>query len=855
MIYQNEALREISFPLGGIGSGSIGLSGNGMLADWEIYNRPNKGSRNGYTHIAVKAVTKEGVITRILNGDITKNLMGEYRQKEFTGYGYGPDKQSMCGFPHFRSVIFDGAFPIAKLTFTDEDFPGIVTMTAFNPFIPLDPDNSSIPAAFFEITVENKTKEEIQYQLAFCLMNPFECSVNEAFVEELPLETMEGEIHTKKAQIHRITLKNAGVDKSHTSYGDLTIATDAADVMYQTYWYRGGWQDGVVSYWNNFNSPKDLQDRTYDTPGSYDGSTLAVKLDTSSGGESKARFLLSWNVPNNYCYWGPDRGNRTWKNYYAVLFEDSAASAIYSLKNWDSLYQRTDAFRKALYGTTLDPVILDAAGATMSVLKTATVLRLEDGSFYGWEGMHEKFGSCEGTCEHVWNYAYALCFLFPTLERSIRDMEFEYSTYEDGWMVFRTKLPLGTPAGDFRACVDGQMGSVIKSYREWKISGDDAWLKKTWPAIKKVLEYAWSEANYDEWDRDKDGVLEGRQHHTLDMELFGPSSWLQSMYHAALKAAAEMAEYLGETKKAAEYREIFQKGYDWTKENLFNGSYFTHKIDLNDKSIVDHFNCADTYWNAETGEIKYQIGEGSEIDQMLGQWHSIINGLGDVLDPKQCAIALESMIQNHYKDSMRHFTNPWRIFALNDDAGSVMCDYPTGAYKPTIPIPYCEETMHGFEYAFAGLLFAAGRYRDGIKVVKAVRDRYDGQKRNPWNEIECGNNYARSMASFAFLPILSGFSFHLPKKYIGFSPVVNREDFKTMFSLGTGWGTFSMKEGKAVIRMQEGSLTLEQIGLDFAKQIDTLVIDGEEKAFVFEDGKLSFAVTKVTDKAEISYQL
>ena len=130
------------------------------------------------------------------------------------------------------------------------------------------------------------------------------------------------------------------------------------------------------------------------------------------------------------------------------------------------------------------------------------------------------------------------------------------------------------------------MGSVIKCYREWKISGDDTWLKENWDNITKVLEYAWSVENPDEWDRNKDGVLEGRQHHTLDMELFGPTSWLQSMYLAALKAAAEMADYLGCFAKAEEYRRIFQEGYQWTKDNLFNGRYFIQKTGRTDRKTV-----------------------------------------------------------------------------------------------------------------------------------------------------------------------------------------------------------------------------------------------------------------------------
>lgn len=841
MRYQEKYTEQIVFPLGGIGSGSIGLAGNGMLVDWEIFNRPAKGSRNRYSHIAIKAQNKDRVVTKVLNGDQTRELMGMYGHTGHAGYGYGPLKESMCGFPHFKKVTFDGEFPVARLTFEDHDFPGKVVLTAFNPFIPLDEDNSSIPAAFFEIEVENDSRQDWEYQIAFSVMNPFEKSENR-FVQ--------------KEGYSMILLKNSGVSEQDGSYGDLTIATDSRQVLRQTYWYRGNWQDNVTAFWNDFQGGEDVQERIYDHPGEYDGSTLIAKMICEGEEKKSARFVLSWNVPNCYNYWTPGKEKQTWKNYYAVLFKDSAQSARYALQNWIQLYQRTLEFKNALFESSLDQVIIEAVSATMSVLKSATVLRLEDGSFYGWEGVREKDGSCEGTCQHVWNYAYALCFLFPGLERSIRDLEFRYCTDEDGWMVFRLKLPLGSDRGTMRACLDGQMGSVIKCYREWKVSGDDDWLRKNWKNIVKILEYAWSKKNPDQWDRNKDGVLEGRQHHTLDMELFGPSSWLQSMYLAALKAGAEMAEYLGEKEKAREYTELFQKGYAWTRDNLFNGSYFIHKIDLKDKSVPEHFDCLDLYWNEEKEEIKYQIGEGSEIDQMLGQWHCTINGLGEIFERDQIEKALDSMMKNHYKPSMRNFTNPWRIFSLNDEAGSVMCDYPQGSYKPYIPVPYCEETMHGFEYQFAGLLFAYGRIEDGIKVVKAVRDKYDGHKRNPWNEMECGSNYARSMASFAFLPILSGLCFHLPEKSVGFQPLVDRKKFKCLFSLGTGWGILEIDEldANARITIKEGSLQLKEVKLGFAEKVTGVMIDGRSVPYVFEKGRIHFEECTVKQAVEICYE-
>lgn len=722
----------------------------------------------------------------------------------------------MCAFPHFKKVTFDGRFPIATLTFRDENFPGTVTLKAFNPFIPLDADNSSIPAAFFDVAIKSHISG-VKYTVVLSVCNPFKDTLNQKVLHD---------------NYTAITMKYAGLPDTDKDYGDMTVAVADPAGVCQEYWYRGAWRDPVTTFWHELNTGT-FTDRHYDTPGHKDICSVGSSAVLDQQQSQHFRFVLSWNVPNNFNYWDPyqdEQGNDiTWKNYYAVLFADSKASCFYSLSNWDMLYKRTQKFTKLLHSSTLDPAILDAVSSTMSVLKSSTVLRLEDGTFYGWEGVHEFKGSCEGTCTHVWSYAYALCFLFPELERSMRKVELKYDTDPNGKMQFRAKLPLTRDRGDERACLDGQMATLIKAYRDWKISGDSQWLENNWDDLKKVLEYAWHPANDHEWDRDCDGVLEGRQHHTLDMELFGPSSWLEGMYLAALKAAAEIATYLGDTEKAKEYQTLFEKGYDWTKDNLFNGSYFFHKIDLENKNYTEHFDCPN-YWNEEKQQLKYQIGEGCEIDQLLGQWHANICGLGDIFDKEQRQIALKSMLQNIYKKSLRNFANKWRVYALNDEGGCIMCDYPADCNEPIIPIPYCDECMTGFEYSFAGLLVSERFISEGIEVVRSIRDRYDGKKRNPWNEIECGSNYARPMSSYALLPIFSGFTFDLPHKHIGFAPVIEG-DFKCFWSLGTGWGEFVRNVKETKIVLAEGTLSLGSVSLDNASSVRKIFADGREIPF------------------------
>ncbi len=830
MKYTGAQLQEISFPLGGIGTGSIGLAGNGRLVDWEIFNRPNKGGGNGYSFFAVRAKTADGAVhPRALCGDLTKDLTGTYRKGCFGGFGLGPSGSTMAGFPHFGTCTFDGRFPVAQIDFSDPEFPGTVTLTALNPMIPLNPDDSSLPAAMFDLCFRNPTDAPMTYTGALTLQSPFESSVNRDASD------------ASGALLHCC---DGGHTPDDPAYGDLTVACLDANAAVQPNWYRGRWQDGIVMFWNEFASGAPLHHRAYPTPGKRDCGVVSADCIVPPGGSAHLRFVLSWNFPNNYNYWNPlkdDQGRDvTWKNYYATMFADSAATARYIRANWDRLTAQTMDFRDVLHGASLDPAVIDAASATLSVLKSPTVLRLTDGSFYGWEGVHETAGSCEGTCMHVWNYAYALCFLFPSLERSIRDLEFRYSMYPSGGLCFRLKLPVGRDPGDFRPCVDGQMGSIIKTYREWKLSGDNDWLRSVWPSVQRAMQYAWSDRNPDEWDRNRDGVLEGRQHHTLDMELFGPSSWLEGFYLAALKAAAEMADFLGDASAAAEYRDIFARGASWTKAHLFNGAYFIQQLDLRDRTPVDHFGCPE-YWNDEAGQLKYQIGDGCEIDQMVAQWHADLCGLGDIFDPAQVDGALDAMFRHNFKPSMRNFTNPWRLFALNDEAGAIICDYPAGTEKPAIPIPYCEESMHGFEYAFAGLLIARGRIDEGLTVVRAVRSRYNGANRNPWNEIECGSNYARSMASFALLPLLSGFRYDAPRGAIAFDPKVCRGAFRCLWSVGSGWGEFIWSGNSVQIVLHGGTLSVSRITLPFAAGIESVTIDDAAAPFTFTAPTLHFS--------------
>lgn len=854
-IYENENRREISFPLGGIGTGCIGLAGNGQLVDVEIFNRPNKGSHAAFSHFAVKTEKNGQVVDqRVLNSDYLGSYMGQYNRPDFFSYGFGVDRAALTGLPHFKDSRFTGEFPIAKIDFIDNGFPGRISMTAFNPFIPTNEKDSSIPAAFFEFELENSTNEVLDYSIAFSQANFY---------------TKKGACHTffEQDNIRGIYLGNKENEKSDVKYGDLTISTDAEDTSHQLYWYRGKWFDSLTTFWKDLKNTHQIKNRDYpfvenNNTTTDDLATLVAHIKVLPGEKGRIRFVLSWNTPNISNYWNTsgcgctdgccDENQRpkTWRNYYATLFENSKESGLYAMMNFSELFSLTKMFKDTLMGSSLPKQAIDAISANLSVIKSPTCLRLEDGSLYGFEGCHCNTGCCEGSCTHVWTYAYSIPFLFPRLERSMRSLEYKYNMDEHGSMTFRLDLPLGGDRLKMRACVDGQYGTVMRVLREYKISGDTEWLRSVWPEVKKSVEYAWSEHNHDRWDFDKDGAIEGRQHHTLDMELFGWNAWLSGMYLGGLKAAAEIAGILGEPETAKEYMSVFESGKGILNKDLFNGEYFYQKIDLKDKTLLDKHAGHDSgiyaqYWNEEQNEIMYQIGEGCGIDQTLAQWHADLTGLGEIFEKEKHKKAIQSVYNNNFYKNARDLVNPCRIFCANDEGGIVICSFDDKRQTPFIPVTYAEETMHGFEYSAAIQMLTCGMTDEAMECVSAIRERYDGRKRNPWNEIECGSNYARSMSSYALLLAFGGFKYDMSKHLFGFKPIINGHDFSSFWSLDSGWGNVRITGDTVRIEVLYGSLSVKQLVFDLAPT--RIISDGEDVEFTIEDGTIVLAeTTRVT---------
>jgi len=497
----------------------------------------------------------------------------------------------------------------------------------------------------------------------------------------------------------------------------------------------------------------------------------------------------------------------------------------YTAEHLPDLEARTRMFATALRESTLPAVVKEAASANLSTLATTTCFRTADGEFHGFEGSDDQRGCCYGNCTHVWNYETATAFLFPSFARSLRRSAFGYSMDDAGAIHFRQMLPEGKGRSGF-AAADGQMGQIIHAWLDWKISGDDALLKSTWPRAKKALEFAWAPGG---WDANRDGVMEGVQHNTYDVEFYGPNPMCGIYYLGALRAGEEMARGAGDAGSADTYRRLFEQGSKWIDANLFNGEFYVQQVrGFRKDEIANNLRSDMGSENTETPE--YQVGAGCLADQLIGQYLAEVGGMGPLVAPENIRRTLRSIYKYNHKPGLSDHDNVERTYALNEEAAVVVCDYGN-AERPHIPFPYYAEAWTGQEYLVAALLMNWGMVTEGVECVKNIRARYDGEKRNPWDEPECGHHYARAMSSWSTVLAMSGFLYDGAAGAVVAVPKIPRDNFQCFWSTGTGWGTFTLrnqpKGASFTIKVLKGKLAIRSCAIAASGTTATVELSGK----------------------------
>ena len=785
--FGGRTLSQIAFPIGGIGTGSISLGGYGQLRDWEIFNRPGKGNRPAYTFFAIWTKAEgESPVTKVV----------ESRNHPPYAASHGLSREHGEGLPHLASGTFTGSYPFAQIAFNDPDLPVAVSLEVFNPFIPLNAEDSALPVVMLKYRIENLTAKPVDVTLVGSLLNVVGYNNEGPIGVNAPCFGSNVNEVVREEGFGGLRMTSRKYEPGHPQYGSVALVTPENNLTVQTKWSREGWFDELQRFWDGFSGTGALTDDDAVDPspeGRTDVGSLGVKVHLEPEEATTIPFLIAWHFPKFEHYWGGEASKEVLLSpRYVARFEDAGAVARYVVEHRERLEEETRRFHDTLFASTLPDYVLDAVSSQMSILKTNTCQWYEDGTFHAFEGCSDRGGCCMGSCTHVWNYEQTLAFLFPALERDMRVTDFKYNTDEDGYMAFRHPMPRGTPFGRGKPAADGQMGCIMKLYREWQLSGDRAFLEELWPYAKRALAFAWTE-----WDQDRDGVMEGVQHNTYDIEFYGPNTMMGTFYLGALRAGEEMARALRDTEAEQTCRALYEKGRKKLDALLWDGEFYIQKYD-------------------ETQAPKHQYGKGCLSDQLLGQWFARVVDLGHLLPEEHVRTALQSIFRYNWRTDFFDHPNCQRIYALNDEKGLLLCSWPKGK-RPALPFVYSDEVWTGIEYQVAAHLIYEGFVEEGLCMVKGLRERHDGERRNPWDEFECGHHYARAMASWSVLLALSGFRYSAPEKVMGFAPRIRSRAFRCFWSTETGWGLFSQKIGEkthtAEIGVRFGTVELNSLTL------------------------------------------
>lgn len=759
--------------LGGIGTGNISLDASGSMCDFEVMNHPDKGLKIPYTFFSIWSQSE---------GENSKASVLEVQPRGIHEKALGYPSGTLYGLPRMEKCEIETNYPFFHYRFRKKSLPLDIELEAFTPFIPLDEKNSGIPGFRMKYTVTNRASKEMKVAVCGTMYNFTGYTTYDGYDRMY----QDGKPYNKQVaagNLKGLYFDNEGLDKNAVNYGNLALMTPNQNVTCKPYWQEGGWWDGAEEFWQDFRADGELcEDVKSNAVGSNVVASSTERMigsisvkETLQPGESKEfSFYFTWYFPNRYGWW-PDGHARpqekalhdkVWQNYYSTQWLNAQDAAEYFYKNIEILEKRSRDFSNALYSTTLDADVIESLVSAITVIRSNTCFRISDGRFFAWEGCFEHAGSCAGTCTHVWNYAQALAYLFPEMEQSIRRTEFLQETDEEGNMAFRAKRLLDGAKWDMLPATDGQLGSILRVYREWKLSGNDNFLKDLWEKLVLALEFS-----IHIWDQDGDFVLEAQQHNTYDIEFYGINSLTNSIFYAALAAASEMAAYLGDSEHAEAWKKGLEQGSKKMDQLLYNGHYYEQKME------------------EDIDKYKYQYGSGCLADQLLGQELAHLYGLGYILPEEHVKNAVHEIYKNNFLEQLGEHESVQRTYAYPDEPGLILCSWPTGG-RPKQPFVYSDEVWTGIEYQVATHLIYEGFIEEAMDIIHGIRKRYDGLRRSPYNEIECGNHYARSMAAWGLLIALSGYECDLVNKKITFSPKVNKDNFVCFYSNGESWGIY-----------------------------------------------------------------
>jgi uncharacterized protein (DUF608 family) len=821
MHYDGDARRNVALPLGGIGTGNVSITGTGALRQWEIGNVGNHIGFLPQSFFALRIASVEPPFSyrRVLEArppapaaEPAPNVNDDFDAAALYA-------RPFC-WPLVRATRFEGAYPFARIDFDDE-WPVAVRLEAYTPFVALNPDASGLPLASFTFSVTNRADTAITGWLFGAMQNVVGWD-GVTPIRDARCALLGGNENRVVTVADRagIVMENPTLPEDHPGAGSTALWADALSVPFVQFDDSDAalrfvdslkllaptvfhdWSEEAVE-----RSVAALQPPAHTPEGpSLAGQTwaggLAVPFHLDPGDSGAVEFAIAWHFPNRAI--GSDQFGREDDlpreqarigNYYASTYGDAEEVVDQYAGDRHSLLDESRRWTDAVFGSSLPAVIVDVLGAQPALARSPTTFRTADGLFMGYEGVlgESTFnwngnvgGSCPVNCTHVWNYEQAVSRLFPTLERSMRETDWDVLQAPEGSIPHRLILPPDAPqhhgrliGGPDRAALDGMLGTILKTYREARQGAGGEWLVRYLPNMRRLTDYVRRT-----WDADGSGVLRGDQPVTHDISLHGPNIYVGGLWLAALRAMSVVLGRLGHQDEAASYDELFERSSAAYDSLLWNGEYYTQ---------------------ASAGD-SFDFGAGCLSDQLLGQWWAHQLDLGYILPREHVRAALTSIITYNFRRGFRGFEHRNRSFADADDEGLLNCTWPQGG-RPSVPIRYCDEVWTGVEYQVAAHCFFEDMTDEGLMLLSALRRRYDGTRRNPYNEIECGDHYARAMAGWAVLEAYTRSSFDALSGHLQ----ISRRAARYPLFAGTGWGEVVTSDNTIDLRCHRGFLAIGSI--------------------------------------------
>ncbi|XP_046842909.1 uncharacterized protein LOC124436960 [Xenia sp. Carnegie-2017] len=886
--YADEALRAVTLHLGPIGGGCIALAGDGGLRQWQVSNEINHLAHVPHSFFAIRVDDESSncTRTRVLQSNSCYDCEGFVPAPIVTDHIVPEASKALLNrLPGVKRIEITAKYPIAEVDIPSNELPVDVHLEAFNPCIPHNTKDSAIPMIIFNYTVKNPTDKKLKVTMLSSLLNfvgwdgltEFMC---EKFMPGTPggntntLFSFGGQVDTNGIPEYKnmcgyygLYMNNSKLDCRCSTNGELSIGVfnKTGDMCKNLLQFSDCYDEcNLDKMWSDFTG-KGLSGKG--KPGASEvnktwSGAISCCREIPPNESETFTFVLSWHFPYRYCKWGqwspPAANSKTCYylgNYYNTIWKDVHEVVTYTGSNLGRLTTLTRTFRDCMYDSTLPWHMVDSAAGRLSVIRSPSFMWCEDGNLYCFEGCSTKSGCCPMNCTHVLNYEMGLARCFPSLERKMRNIDLLVNMAPNAIIPSRTTMPVCykrewedwnwcnkdnvVNLSSTRICLDGDLGTVLKAYREIRHSAPEDFVKTIWPKIKAMMSRYMNEL-----DKDKLGLLTGPQPCTYDRATYGIDTFIGGLYLCALRAAEEMAKLMGEMETAAVYHARFLVGSKNLDEYCFvNGKWYTQVT-------------------PQLYPVQ-SLGCGTFIDALIGQWWSYFLGLGPLLPVDHIRSHLKYVFERNHVEEFDPATQKPRKFYDNRDAGLHITywDVEAGEKVPNDPLLYSfEGAWSGLEHTFAGLLLYEKMLPAACQVLEECRQKYDGTRRSPWNEIECGDHYCRALGAFLHLDIGSGLSWDIlaigeEAIELNFAPLFNHENFKSFFIVASGWGCFSqtISDGCSNIKLQvsHGEAQIVSLGLviPLYTYADAFLYDEKQKQKI----PIKTAIAQVKEKIVLTF--